>query len=52
MNILDIILALIFPPLPVALKYGIGKIFWINLVLTLLFFIPGFIHALFVLAKK
>ncbi|MAQ77174.1 YqaE/Pmp3 family membrane protein [Candidatus Campbellbacteria bacterium] len=52
MNIIHIILAIIFPPLPVALKYGVTKVFWINLILTLIFYIPGLIHAFVVLAKK
>ena len=48
-TILLVILALILPPLAVYLHEGVinGK-FWLNLILTLLFFIPGVIHALIV----
>lgn len=46
-----IILALLLPPLAVFLKAGIGKSFFINLILTLLIFIPGMIHALLVVTK-
>jgi len=44
--ILYVILALIIPPLAVGLLYGIGTEFWISLILTLLFFVPGVIYAL------
>ena len=48
-TILLVILALILPPLAVYLHEGVinGK-FWLNLILFLLFFIPGVIHALIV----
>lgn len=48
-SILRIIVAIILPPLGVALAYGIGKQFFINLILTLLGYIPGIIHALIIL---
>ncbi len=44
--ILYVILAILIPPLAVGLLYGIGTEFWISLVLTLLFFVPGVIYAL------
>ncbi|WP_371415955.1 YqaE/Pmp3 family membrane protein [Pontibacter sp. SGAir0037] len=47
-NIVEIILAVILPPLAVFLHDGIGTSFWINIILTLLFWIPGIIHALLV----
>ena len=49
MKVLHIILAILLPPLGVALAYGIGKQFWINLLLTLLGYIPGIIHALIII---
>lgn len=51
MSLLTIILNIFIPPLGVALAKGIGKDFIINLILTLLFFIPGVIHAFYVTAK-
>ncbi|AGC77557.1 uncharacterized membrane protein YqaE (UPF0057 family) [Nonlabens dokdonensis] len=51
MSILTIILNIFIPPLGVALAKGIGKDFVINLILTLIFFIPGVIHAFYVTAK-
>jgi uncharacterized membrane protein YqaE (UPF0057 family) len=47
-QILLIILAILIPPLAVGLKEGIGSRFWISLLLTLLFFVPGVIYALLV----
>ncbi len=51
MDLLRIIIAIVLPPLGVFLQVGIGKHFWINIVLTLLGFIPGIIHAVWVIAK-
>ena len=52
MDILRIILAILLPPLGVFLQVGFGKHFWINILLTLLGYIPGIIHALWVILKK
>ncbi len=43
-----IILAIIFPPAAVAVKDGIGGQFVLNLILTILGWLPGIIHALIV----
>lgn len=51
MDILRIILAIILPPLGVFLQVGFGKHFWINIILTLLGYIPGIVHAVWVIAK-
>jgi uncharacterized membrane protein YqaE (UPF0057 family) len=52
MSILRILLAIVLPPLGVFFTVGLGKSFWINIVLTLLGFIPGIIHAVWVIAKN
>lgn len=53
MTIVDIILAILLPPLCVFLKKGAGKDFVISLLLTfLLFWIGGVIHAFWLLSKK
>ncbi|MEO5572391.1 MAG: YqaE/Pmp3 family membrane protein [Bacteroidia bacterium] len=44
------VLCILLPPLAVGLKYGIVDKFWISLLLTLLFWIPGVIYALLVVA--
>jgi uncharacterized membrane protein YqaE (UPF0057 family) len=51
MDILKIIFAVILPPLGVFLEVGITKHFWINILLTILGFIPGIIHAVWVIGK-
>jgi uncharacterized membrane protein YqaE (UPF0057 family) len=51
MDVIRILLAIIFPPLGVLLQVGLGKHFWINILLTLLGFIPGVIHAIWVILK-
>ena len=51
-DIFKIIFAIILPPLGVLLEVGLGKHFWINIVLTILGYVPGIIHALYVILKK
>lgn len=52
-QLLLIILAIILPPLAVYLHEGvINSKFWLDLLLTLLFFIPGVIYALIVVLAK
>ncbi len=48
MPVLQIIAAVLLPPLGVFLARGIGTDFWINVVLTLILWIPGVLHALWV----
>jgi len=43
-----VLCAIFIPPLGVALMYGIHLYFWVDLILTLLFFFPGMIFALIV----
>lgn len=49
MDILRTVLSIFVPPLGVFLQVGIGKHFWINIVLTILGYLPGIIHALWVI---
>ena len=51
MSILRIIFAIILPPLGVFLTVGIRGAFWLNILLTILGFLPGIIHAVWVIAK-
>ena len=52
-QVLLVILAIILPPLAVYLHEGeINEKFWLDLVLTLLFFLPGVVYALIVVLKK
>lgn len=51
-ELLKIICAIILPPLGVLLQVGLGKHFWINILLTILGYIPGIVHAVWVVAKN
>jgi uncharacterized membrane protein YqaE (UPF0057 family) len=50
-DILRIVLAIVLPPLGVFLQVGLTKHFWINVLLTILGYIPGIVHAVWVIAK-
>ena len=52
MDLVRIVVAVLLPPLGVFLQVGIGKHFWINILQTLLGYIPGIVHAVWVIAKK
>ena len=52
MSLLRIIFAIILPPLGVFFTVGIKLAFWINILLTLLGFLPGIIHAVWIIAKN
>ena len=51
MDVRRIVAAILLPPLGVFLQVGLGKHFWINVLLTILGYIPGIIHAVWVIAK-
>ncbi len=51
-DLLKIIAAIFIPPLGVFLEVGIGKHFWLNLLLTLLGYIPGIVHAVYIIATR
>ena len=50
-KILLIILAILLPPVAVFMKKGPGKDLIINIVLCLLIFFPGIVHALWLVTK-
>jgi len=50
-KILLIIIAILLAPVAVFLKKGAGKDLVINIVLCLLFLLPGVIHALWLVTK-
>lgn len=52
MDCLRIILSIILPPVGVFLQVGLGFHFWLNILLTLLGYFPGLIHAIWVILKK
>ncbi|WP_020399995.1 YqaE/Pmp3 family membrane protein [Kordiimonas gwangyangensis] len=52
MDIIRIIIAILLPPLGVFLQVGLGAQFWINILLTILGYFPGIIHAIYIIAKR
>lgn len=50
-KLLMVIIAILLPPLAVFLKNGAGKDLVINIVLCLFFYIPGILHALWLVTK-
>jgi uncharacterized membrane protein YqaE (UPF0057 family) len=51
-TIILIILAILLPPLAVFLMSGLGRDFWINLILTVFFWVPGVVHAIFLVVTR
>ncbi len=51
-TLLLVLLAIILPPAAVAVKSGIGFQFVLNILLTLLAWLPGVIHALIVVLSS
>lgn len=49
MDTIRILLAILLPPLGVFLQVGIGLQFWLNILLTILGYIPGIVHAVWVI---
>jgi uncharacterized membrane protein YqaE (UPF0057 family) len=47
-----ILFAILIPPVGVALKFGIVDKFWISLLLTLLFWLPGAIYSVIVVTQR
>ncbi|MCK8481395.1 YqaE/Pmp3 family membrane protein [Psychroserpens algicola] len=48
MSILTIIISVLLPPVAVFMQHGVGKELLINILLTILGWVPGVIHALIV----
>lgn len=46
-----ILLAIFLPPVAVGVKRGVGKELLINILLCLLLFFPGMVHALWIVTK-
>jgi uncharacterized membrane protein YqaE (UPF0057 family) len=52
LDLIRIIFAILLPPLGVFLQVGIGLQFWLNILLTLLGYIPGIVHAIWIIARR
>jgi uncharacterized membrane protein YqaE (UPF0057 family) len=52
MDCLRVVLSVLIPPLGVFLTVGFGLHFWLNILLTLLGYIPGLVHAIWIIASR
>lgn len=52
MDLIRIIFSVIIPPIGVFLQVGFAGAFWLNILLTILGYIPGLIHAIWIIAKR
>jgi len=52
MDIIRIILAIFLPPVAAFLTVGLSLHFFLNILLCLLFVLPGVIHALWLVVRK
>ena len=52
MDLIRLITAILLPPLGVFLQVGIGLQFWINVLLTLMGYVPGIVHAVWIIATR
>jgi uncharacterized membrane protein YqaE (UPF0057 family) len=50
-DIFKVLFAFLLPPLGVFLEVGFKGHFWLNILLTLLGYLPGIIHALYVIFR-
>ena len=48
---IKILFAILLPPVGVFLEVGLKGHFWLNILLTILGYVPGIIHALYVVLK-
>lgn len=51
-DVIRILLAIFLPPVGVFFEVGLGLHFWLNILLTLFGYIPGIIHAVWVIVRK
>jgi uncharacterized membrane protein YqaE (UPF0057 family) len=51
-NLLRILLAILLPPVGVFLTVGFGGQFWLNILLTIFGYIPGIVHAVWIIASR
>ena len=49
---LRLVFAVLLPPVGVFLTVGFGLHFWLNILLTLLAYVPGLVHAVWIIATR
>lgn len=52
MSIVNLILAILLPPVGALLQVGFSKHFFINIILTFLGYVPGVIHAIWLVVSE
>jgi uncharacterized membrane protein YqaE (UPF0057 family) len=52
MDLIRVILSILLPPLGVFLQVGLTGQFFLNILLTLFGYIPGIVHAVWIIAKR
>ena len=52
MDILRMIASIIIPPLGVFWQVGLTGQFWLNVLLTILGYVPGLIHAIYIIFTR
>ena len=52
MYYIKLFFVIIIPPLGVFLTVGFRGAFWLNILLTICFYVPGLIHAAYILARS
>ncbi len=52
MDFFRILVSIIIPPLGVYWQVGFTRQFWINVLLTLLGYVPGLIHAIYIILTR
>jgi uncharacterized membrane protein YqaE (UPF0057 family) len=50
-DFIRIVFSVLLPPLGVFFQVGLGLHFWLNIVLTLCGYIPGLVHAIYIIAR-
>ncbi len=50
-DFIRVLFSVLLPPVGVFLQVGLGFHFWLNIVLTLLGYIPGLVHAIWIIAR-
>jgi len=51
-DIIRILFAILLPPVGVAMQVGFSSQFWINVILTVLGYFPGIIHAVYIIGTR
>ena len=51
-DVIRILLAILLPPLGVFLQVGLGLHFWLNILLTIFGYLPGIIHAIWIILRR